>query len=69
MTNVILCAIAAGLVAAGILVGVIIWKYKTKLKSPIYPIDKYAALNLGVADDRHIDTTVTRVRVASRKKR
>ena len=47
---------------------VIINRYKTKLKSPIYPVDKYAALSLSVARDDFIGSTTTRVRVSSPKK-
>lgn len=46
---------------------IIITRYKKKLKAPIYPVDKYAALSLAGARDDFLGSTVTRVRVASRR--
>lgn len=49
-------------VAVGALVFVF-FKYRKKLHSASYPLEKYASLNLNVSDDRFITKTVTRVRV------
>ena len=57
-----------GFIASLITCIVIIYKYKKKLKAPIYPIDKYAQLSLSDSSDNYLTTTVTRVRVASSKR-
>ena len=41
----------------------VFFKYRKKLHSASYPLEKYASLNLNVSDDRFITKTVTRVRV------
>ncbi len=56
------CGIIA-LIAVIITVSVIIARYKTKLKSPSYPLDRYARLNLISSNDLLVDTIVTRVRI------
>lgn len=50
------------LVAIGASVGVIL-KYRKKLHSESYPLDRYAKLDLNVANDNFITKTVSRVRV------
>lgn len=65
LVKTILVSLVLALVIAGIVCGIIIYKYKKKLKSPIYPLDRYAKLNLIAADSRDafLHKTVTRVRV------
>lgn len=65
----ILAALAIGFACALVTCIVIVIKYKTKLKAPIYPIDKYCGLELIDRRDDYIGSTVTRVRVSSSKKR
>ena len=68
INNLILVSAAIGFIAALITCIVIVYRYKKKLKAPIYPVDKYAQLSLSDARDNYLTTTVTRVRVASSKK-
>ena len=57
------------LIAAAVACLIIVYRYKKKLKAPIYPTDKYAKLSLSDSRDNYIGTTVTRVRVASSRKK
>ncbi len=59
----IIWPIVIGLLAGGIAVVCVIVKYKRKLKSPSYPLSKYATLNLTYSDDSFIGSNVTRVRI------
>lgn len=52
-------------VATAVTIVIIVSKYKNKLKAPIYPIDKYATLNLTGRRDDFLHSNVTRVRVSS----
>ncbi len=61
-------AAIVAVVATAITCTIIVTRYKKKLKAPIYPIDKYASLSLSVSRDDFIGSTVTKVRVASKKK-
>ena len=61
VTIVISVLVALGAGTAAIL-GVY-FKYKKKQKSPSYPLSKYARLNLMHADDRFLNSTVTRTRI------
>lgn len=63
--RVILISAIIGICTAAIVSGVIIYKYKKKLKAPIYPIEKYAKMELDTAFcyDRFLYKNVTRVRV------
>ncbi len=63
--RVVLVSAIIGACVAGIVVAVIVRKYKKKLKSPIYPIDKYAKMELDTAFcyDRFLYKNVTRIRV------
>ncbi len=65
LVKTILVSLVLALVIAGIVCGIIIYKYKKKLKSPVYPLDRYARLNLIAADssDRFLHKTLTRVRI------
>jgi len=53
------------LVAAGIFIGVTVYRYKRKLKSPIYPVSDYAKLDLRYATDNFTGSHVSRVRIQS----
>ncbi len=57
--------ILLALLTAGIFIGVVCYTYKRKLKSPIYPVTKYATLSLTESSDNYITSTVTRVRIQS----
>lgn len=65
LVKTIVISLVLAVVIAGIVCGIIIYKYKKKLKSPIYPLDRYARLSLIGADsgDRFINKTLTRVRI------
>ena len=67
MINLAITAGVIAFIAAIVACAVILYRYKKKLKAPIYPTDKYASLSLSHAEDNYIGTTVTRVRVASSK--
>ncbi len=56
------CAVIA-LIAVLVTVITIRSKYKTKLKAPSYPLDRFASLRLITANDILIDTVVTRVKI------
>ena len=51
------------LLIVSVTVVIIISRYKTKLKSPSYPLDRYARLNLTHSNDMLVDTVVTRVKI------
>ena len=57
-------AVLAALAGAGAIFGVY-YLYKRKLKSPIYPLSKYARMQLTHANDVFLGSNVTRVRVSS----
>ncbi len=61
----IIIPIILALLADGGAVGFVVYKYKRKLKSPIYPLSKYASLNLTNAQDNYVTSNVVRTRVAS----
>ena len=62
-------ALVLAALAALIAVITVIVRYKRKLKSPIYPVKKYANLALSVSRDDFMGKTLTAVKVASDKKR
>ena len=64
-TAVIVISIIIALAAGGVTFGAILYKYKKKLKSPIYPLRNYANLQLDYATDHFLGSTVTRTRVSS----
>lgn len=64
-TSVIVFTVIASLASGGIAVGTVVYKYKKKLKSPIYPLSKYARLSLDYQSDQFLGSTVTRTRVSS----
>ena len=45
--------------------GAVVYRYKKKLKAPIYPLDRYARMNLVDRGDTFLTAHVTRVRVSS----
>ena len=51
--------------AGGTAFGIVLYKYKKKLKSPIYPLNRYANLQLDYATDHFLGSSVTRTRVSS----
>ncbi len=55
----LIIAIACGATA----VGIVVYRYKRKLKAPIYPLSKYANLTLNYSSDDFITSHVTRVRI------
>ena len=61
---IVVAAILAALAGTGAVLGVY-YLYKRKLKSPIYPLSKYARLNLMHSNDVFLGSNVTRVRVSS----
>ena len=67
--SLIIGSLVVGFIAALVTCIVIVVKYKTKLKAPIYPIDKYCDLSLIDTRDDYIGSTVTRVRVSTSRKR
>ena len=57
--------IFAGILVAGIVAGCIIYTYKKKTKSAIYPLGRYANLDLKMRDDRFMGSFVTKRRIQS----
>ena len=55
--------IFAGILVAGIVAGCIIFTYKKKTKSAIYPLGRYANLDLKMRDDRFMGSFVTKRRL------
>ena len=69
MLTVLVVSLVIGLLSALITCFIIYKKYKTKLKSPIYPVEDFATLDLSARSDAFIGRTVTKVRVASNNKK
>lgn len=63
--KVILISAIIALVITGIVAGVIIYGYKKKLKSEIYPLSKYASLELTGQSDVLTGTVVTKRQIQS----
>lgn len=61
----ILISALLGLVCAGSVAGAVVYHYKKKLKAPIYPLDRFAKMNLVDQADNFITAHVTRVRISS----
>lgn len=59
----VIFSIVVALLSAGGAVGGVVYCYKRKLKSPIYPVNKYATLYLDYSTDNFINSTVTRTRI------
>jgi len=69
ISAVIVVSVLIGLAVAVIACLAVVYRYKNKLQSPIYPIEKYTSLSLVHSSDRFIGRTVTKVRVASSRKK
>ena len=65
LLSILLISVIVGAVVATIVCICVIVKYKTKLKSASYPIDKYAKLVLRTKEDIFLGSSVSRVRVSS----
>ena len=63
----VLVSLVIASIIGGATVGIVVYKYKRKLKSPTYPLDKYARLNLLGAEcsDMFIGSTVSKVRIST----
>ena len=57
--------IFAGVLVGGIVAGCIIYTYKKKTKSAIYPLGRYANLDLKMRDDVFMGSFVTKRRIQS----
>ncbi len=62
-TGLIFGIIIFSLVAAAAAMGIVLYTYKKKLKSPIYPTSEYAELNLTAHSDLFLGKTVTRTKI------
>ena len=67
----LLIGLIIGAVIGGITIGIIIYKYKKKLKSPIYPLDKFTTLDLNpfACSDNFLRRSVTKVRINTGNKK
>ena len=62
-TRVIVISILISLLSGIAAVGGVYFSYKRKLKSPIYPLSKYARLSLDYHSDDFLGSSVTRTRI------
>lgn len=69
LKSVIITSVCLGLAAGGITVGVILHRYKKKLKSPIYPLSKFARMDLEHSTDSFLGSTITRTRISDSSSR
>jgi hypothetical protein len=60
ISTAILIGAASGVIVTGIFAGVVVYSYKRKLRSEIYPLDRYASLELTGRTDIFIGKFVTR---------
>ncbi|MBQ1260955.1 MAG: hypothetical protein IIX96_02990 [Clostridia bacterium] len=58
-------AAVISLLIGGIAATVVVVKYKRKLKSPSYPLERYARLSVTHASDKFLTRNVTRVKIQS----
>ncbi len=63
LITVIIISSVIALCSGGATIGIIIYKYKKKLKSPVYPLSKYANMDLEHSSDNFLGSAVTRTRV------
>ena len=63
--SVIFATVVIAIASAGGSVGFVVYKYKKKLKAPIYPLSKYARLDLSLSRDDFITSFVTRTKITS----
>ncbi len=63
--NTVLVSFIIALVIGAVTVTCVVYRYKRKLKAPVYPLDRYARLNLSVDEcsDIFIGSTVSKVRI------
>lgn len=61
--GIVFAIVIATVASAAVAVGAVIFTYKKKLKSPIYPLSKYANLELSEHTDVFLGKTVTRTRI------
>ncbi len=64
-TTLVVCLIILSLAVGGGAVGFVVYRYKKKLKSPIYPTSDYADLNLQESTDVFLGSSVTRTKISS----
>ena len=57
--------IVIGIISGASGVGIVVYRYKKKLKAPSYPLSKYVNLNLVYSDDSFIGSNVVRTRISS----
>ena len=71
MVTGLLVGLIVGAIVGGVTIGIIIYQYKRKVKSPIYPLEKYTTLDLNhfACSDMFLRRTVTKVRINSGNKR
>ena len=69
MGTLLVYALIFGTVAAVAVCVIVVKKYKSGLTSPIYPLEHYTNLNLRFREDRFLNRTVTKVKVASSNKK
>lgn len=65
LRNIIIISIICGLIVSIIVCALVIIKYKTKLKSASYPIEKYAKLKLKEKQDIFLGSSISKTRVQS----
>lgn len=58
-------SVLLGLVAGAVPVIIVSAKYRRRVKSPIYPLSRYASLNLTASNDLFIGSHVTKTRIQS----
>lgn len=65
LLNTVLVSFIIALIIGGVTVGCVVYRYKRKLKAPMYPLDRYARLNLSgdECSDIFIGSTVSKVRI------
>lgn len=61
----ILISLLISVVIAGIVAGVVFYGYKKKLKSPIYPLSRFAQLKLTVSHDTFMGSSVVRTPIST----
>ncbi len=71
MVTGLLVGLIVGAVIGGVTIGIIIYSYKKKVKSPIYPLEKYTTLDLNrfASADLFLRRTVTKVKVNTGNKK
>lgn len=65
----IIISCAGGAIAAIITAIVILYSYSRSTRSVLYPLEKYASMDLTDVDDIFISRTVSKIKLSSDKKR